>query len=221
MKVSEFFNDTTKASFISKIASFLNIDDYSRIKVVGANTQTGRFLEGTTTASPSFELIIDITNKPSDSTKTDAAAVYKDLTEKATKLKNGLDTNTVPGLNPNTYYVTSSDVMVASDNNGGIYGKTTDTEKPIVEESGSDSDNTLAIILGVVIGLVVVTIAIVGYCAYKRYQQKKAILQVQHAEIDHSVDNAPQRETAKVHPVALDPANDQLQEKANCSSAPF
>lgn len=78
-----------------------------------------------------------------------------------------MDTNSVPGLNPNTYYVTSYEVNVGSDTNGGIYGKNTNT--PISESSSSSSDSTLAIILGVVIGLVVITIAIVGYCAYKRY----------------------------------------------------
>lgn len=43
LKVSEFFNSDTKASFISKVASFLGINDYSRIKVVGSTTDS-RFL---------------------------------------------------------------------------------------------------------------------------------------------------------------------------------
>ncbi|EAR99597.2 IPT/TIG domain protein (macronuclear) [Tetrahymena thermophila SB210] len=223
LKVEEFFSETNKASFISKVASFLGIADYSRIKVVGANTQQNRFLQGSNPANTqsSFEIILDITNKPTGSATKDATSVFKDLTDKANKLKAALDSNSVPGLNPNTYYVTNSEVMVSTDSNGGIYGKNTNPDQPIVQQSSSNSNNTLAIVLGVVIGLVVVAIAVVGFFAYKRYQKRKA-LSVQSAEIDHSVDQAaPQRETAKVHPITLDPSHDQLQEKANNSAAPF
>lgn len=59
--------------------------------------------------------------------------------------------------------------MVASDSNGGIFGRNTDTSKPLIKESSSSSDDTLAIILGIVIALVVLTISVVGYCAYKRF----------------------------------------------------
>ncbi|KAL4508253.1 hypothetical protein ABPG72_003557 [Tetrahymena utriculariae] len=222
LKVEEFFSDNNKASFISKVASFLGIADYSRIKVVGTNTQN-RFLQGSTRANTqsSFEIILDITNKPTNSATKDAKAVFKDLTDKANKLKTALDSNSVPGLNPNTYYVTGYEVMVSTDFNGGIYGKNTNPDQPIVQQSSSNSNNTLAIVLGVVIGLVVVAITVVGFFAYKRYQKRKA-LTVQSAEIDHSVDQAsPDKETAKVHPLTLDPSHDQLQEKANNSAAPF
>lgn len=44
IKVSEFFANNNKISFISKVASFLGIKDYSRIKVVGSTPNPVRFL---------------------------------------------------------------------------------------------------------------------------------------------------------------------------------
>lgn len=42
--VGEFFANNNKFSFISAVASFLGIKDYSRIKVVGAVPNPARFL---------------------------------------------------------------------------------------------------------------------------------------------------------------------------------
>lgn len=177
LKVEDFFKNDNNISFLSKIASFLNINDYSRIKIVGQSTASTRFLQSTTTASPSFELIIDITDKQTDIIKKDPAQIYKDLTDKSTTLQKALAANTVPGLDPNIYTVSKYDVMVSTNTNGGIFGQ--NTENPPVEaqeSSSSSSDNTLAIVLGVVISLIVLAISVVAFFSYRRYQQRKKIL---------------------------------------------
>lgn len=106
----------------------------------------------------------------------------------ASKLKDGLSTNSVTGLPTGTYEVTGTTTYVASDTNGSIYGTTTGSTSES-SESSSDSDSTLAVVLGIVIGLIVISIIVVGYCAYKRYSQKKSLMQLQNAEGDSSVDN--------------------------------
>lgn len=205
--VSEFFNETKKSSFISKVASFLNVD-YSKIKVVGTEAVQGRLLADAT----GFGLVIDLVNKPAAGTTSDPATVFSNLNKLAEKLKQGLASNSVPELETNTYEVTSYTSYVASDTNGSIYGSTTTAEES--SNNSSDSDSTLAIVLGIVIGLVVISIAIVAYCAYKRYSQKKDLIQLQNAEGNASVDEG--RENVK------QVGSDQLQEKKNSNTVtPF
>lgn len=115
--VDEFFNDTTKSSFISKVASFLGID-YSKIKVVGTQAVSGRML-----ADSGFSLVIDIVGNESG-TSTDPAADYASLTKYASNLKEGLASNSVTGLPTDTYEVSSSTTYIGSDSNGTIYGQT-------------------------------------------------------------------------------------------------
>ena len=69
-------------------------------------------------------------------------------------------------MEKNIYEVTSTNTFVASDNNGSIYGMNTSSES---SEKSSDSDDTLTIVLAVVIGLVVLSIIVIGYFIYKRY----------------------------------------------------
>ena len=61
--MDSFFEEFEELSFVSIIASFLNVD-YSRIKIVGAETISGRFLADLT--KPKFNLIIDIVDRPKE-----------------------------------------------------------------------------------------------------------------------------------------------------------
>lgn len=62
--VNQFFANNNKFSFISAVASFLGIKDYSRIKIVGTAPNSARFLSATPVPAnaSSFTLIFDITN---------------------------------------------------------------------------------------------------------------------------------------------------------------
>ncbi|KAL4484574.1 hypothetical protein ABPG74_019751 [Tetrahymena malaccensis] len=230
--IQQFFQNNNKFSFISAVASFLGISDYSRIKIVGTST-SNRFLQNgqasSQVSSNGFNLILDITDKRSQSSQIDPSVVHQDLINKASQLQAGLSSNSVSGLSPNTYSVISSEVYVSTNSDGGIYGQNANPNTPIVKQQSSDSSSTtLAIVLGVVIGLIVVIIAVVGFFAFKRYKLKQNMLKVQSAEVDPSIEIEPeqnQKEAVKAaaptNAVALDPAADQLQEKANSSSAPF
>lgn len=65
--VSEFFNETTKSSFISKVATFLNVD-YSKVKVVGSTAVSGRLL-----ADSPWTLVVDIVDRP-EATSTETSS---------------------------------------------------------------------------------------------------------------------------------------------------
>ena len=58
ISAKDFFNDSTRSSFISKVAAFLEID-YSKIKVVGSAPIIGRFL-----ADNGFTMVLDIVDRP-------------------------------------------------------------------------------------------------------------------------------------------------------------
>ncbi|KAL4508252.1 hypothetical protein ABPG72_003556 [Tetrahymena utriculariae] len=227
--VSQFFQANNKFSFISAVASFLGIIDYSQIKIVGATSSSRFLLNGQSSSSSSssgsqsgFDLTLDIVDRRSQSGSVDPNIIHQDLTSKVAKLQAGLQSNSIPGIAPNTFSVTSSEVFVSTNSDGGIYGQNANPNTPIIKQHSSNSNNTLAIVLGVVIGLVVVIIAVVGFCAYKRYQLRKNMLKVHNADHDHSVEIESEKETVKVNaPLGLDPATDQLQEKANSSQAPF
>lgn len=70
IKVADFFKDNGGISFISKIASFLNIKDYSKIKIVGTLPSSSRFL-ATSNSDPSseFSLVFDIVSRDNSAEK--------------------------------------------------------------------------------------------------------------------------------------------------------
>lgn len=77
------------------------------------------------------------------------------------------------------YSVSSYSTYVTSDSSGGIFGTS-----PTVADSKTDS--TLAIVLGVLIGLIIISIGVVSFIAYKRYKARNLV--TVHPGIDNSVD---------------------------------
>ncbi|EAR87205.2 IPT/TIG domain protein (macronuclear) [Tetrahymena thermophila SB210] len=226
----EFFKNNNKFSFISAIASFLGIQDFSRIKVVGAATgsrflQSGSIIQSQKTSSSSsqgFNLAIDITNKSSGGS-INPDTVHQDLMNKANQLQAGFANNNIPGIKANTFTVVSTQVMVSSDSNGGIYGQNSSNNNPTIQESSQNSsNNTLAIILGVVLGFLAILIVIAGFIAYKKYKKSKIIQNKNNVEgeklveID-SIKSEPQKENVKenldnqLQPINLDSANNYAQ----------
>ncbi|KAL4484526.1 hypothetical protein ABPG74_019703 [Tetrahymena malaccensis] len=232
ISTEEFFKSNNKFSFISAIASFLGIQDFSRIKVVGAASGS-RFLkndspfQSSKTSSSSgqgFNLAIDITNKSSGDSKT-PDIVHQDLTNKANQLQAGLANNSIPGIQANTFTVVSTQVMVSSDSNGGIYGQNNNNnnnDNPNVQQSSSSSSNTLAIVLGVVLGFLAILIAIAGFIAYKKHRKSKLMQNKNNVEAEKlfeidSIKSDPHKEKVKentdnqLHPITLDSGNNYAQ----------
>ena len=182
------------------MAAYLGID-YSQIKIVGASTASSRFL--TESTSSGFELVVDIVDKTTTSTSS-AATTYATLNGYAATLATALATDSVTDLATGTYSYISSTTIVGSDTNGGIYGQTTGTTS--TSAASSSSDSTLAIVLGAVIGLIVISIAVVSYCAFKRYKQRKNLIALQNHDGDvSSADIKAHREQVKVVPMNVDP----------------
>lgn len=77
------------------------------------------------------------------------------------------------------YSVSSYSTYVASDSSGGIFGTNSTA-------ADSSADSTLPIVLGVLIGLIIISIGVVSFIAYKRYKARSLV--TVHPGIDNSVD---------------------------------